>query len=641
MVSNLGFECRFKRKDGTNAWASVSTRIVRGTDGVPHYLEGFLEDITERKLAEEALRASEERYRLTFEQAAVGIVHASFDGTYLRCNARFAEIIGYPLEDIPGMTLQQITAPADLASSELARQQVADSQSGSVTVEKRYLRKDGRLTWVSVTASVQRDADGRPLYSVALVRDINASKAAEVRLEATAEALRRSEERYRATFEQAAVGIIHTSLGGRILRCNARFAEIVGYSKEEVRNLTFQQITAAEDLDESLGTLIRLTKGEIDTATWEKRYIRKDGTLIWVTMTISARRDKHGRTLHYIGLVEDIHARKTAEERLATATKALQSSETRYRTAFQTSPDAIALARMDNGVYLDVNQAFLDFAGYERHEVVGKSSLELNTWRDLSDRDKWIEALRANSVCRYLDFPFIRKDGQVFWGRLTSIIVEIDGLPCTYTIVRDITESRAAKARLAAAAEALRSSEAHYRTVFQTSVDGIAISQMSTGRYIDVNRAFLNLMGYEREEIVGHTSLELNFWVDPGARSEMVKALSENAGFRDMQTQYVTKSGEMIWISVSGALIEIEGAPCILSIIRDIWRPKRRRSALPRRNRRNEPAKYAMRLPSGDKPGCRQYQPHERWTLSRLQPGLSQHHGVRARGSHWPLCRWI
>jgi diguanylate cyclase (GGDEF)-like protein/PAS domain S-box-containing protein len=432
---------------------------------------------------------------------------------------------------------------------------------------KEFTFADGRTLELAFSPMV---ADGETLGVSVFGKDVTDRKAGEERLVATTEALRRSEERYRTTFEQAAVGIIHTSLGGRFLRCNARFAEIVGYTQEEVSNLTFSQITAAEDLDESLRTLIRMTKGEIENASWEKRYIRKDGRLTWVKLTISVQRDEDGQALHYIALAEDINERKAMEAGLEAARKSVQSSEALYRTVFQTSPDAIALARLDDGVYLEVNQAFLDFTGYKRHEVVGKKSIELHNWRDLRDRDTWLAALRADSICRNLDSSFARRDGQVYWGRLTSVVIEIDGLPCTYTIVRDITESRAAKARLSAAMEALQASEAHYRTVFQTSVDGIAISQMGDGKYVDVNRAFLELMGYEREEVLGRTSLELNFWVDPEVRKKMIEALQEKSDFRDMQTQYVRKSGQTVWVSVSGAAIEIEGVPCILSIVRDI-----------------------------------------------------------------------
>jgi len=401
-------------------------------------------------------------------------------------------------------------------------------------------------------------------------KEITDRKAAEARLVASSAALRRSEKRYRATFEQAAVGMIHISLGGRILRSNERFAEIVGYSQEEIRNLTFQQLTPVEDLDESLAIFMRMTQGEIETASWERRYIHKDGSLTWAKVTISVQRDENGRALHYIGLIEDINARKIAESRLAAATRALQSSETLYRTAFQTSPDAIALARMEDGVYLEVNQAFLDFAGCERHEVVGKSSFQLNTWMNPHDRDKWLADLRANSICRNLDFPFKRGDGQIIWGRITSTVIEIDGRACTYTIVRDITESRAAKTRLAAAMDALQSSEAHYRTVFETSVDGIVISQLTDGKYIDANKAFLDLLGYQREEVIGRTSMELSFWANANVQNEMVAAVRENSGIKDLETQSVRKSGEIIWVSLSGAAIEIQSVPCILGIVRDI-----------------------------------------------------------------------
>jgi PAS domain S-box-containing protein len=124
-------------------------------------------------------------------------------------------------------------------------------------------------------------ADGETTGISVFGKDITDQKAALERLAATSEALRTSEQRYRATFEQAAVGIVHTSLGGRFLRCNARFAEIVGYTPEEVSELTFRQITPDEDLDGSFAVLMNLTKEKIDTATWEKRYIRKDGSLTW------------------------------------------------------------------------------------------------------------------------------------------------------------------------------------------------------------------------------------------------------------------------------------------------------------------------------------------------------------------------
>jgi PAS domain S-box-containing protein len=111
------------QSDGTERWVHGRGKLEFDALGRPVKMRGVIRDITERKQAELKLRASEERYRATFEQAAVGITHTSFDGKFLRCNARFAEIIGYPLEEIPGMSFHQITAPEDQAHSEKVRLQ--------------------------------------------------------------------------------------------------------------------------------------------------------------------------------------------------------------------------------------------------------------------------------------------------------------------------------------------------------------------------------------------------------------------------------------------------------------------------------------------------------------------------------------
>jgi PAS domain S-box-containing protein len=199
-----GYECRFKRKDGSVIWVSLNPRRIYAADGVTPINEGFIEDITERKWVEMQLRESEERYRATFEQAAVGIVHISLEGRLLLCNSRFAEIIGYPTEEVSGLTIQQITAPGDAAATAGAIEQLAGRESAPITLEKRYIRKDGSRTWVRATASVQRDSEGRALHLMTFVADINAHKAAEERLSQALETLQASEERYRTVFQTRA-----------------------------------------------------------------------------------------------------------------------------------------------------------------------------------------------------------------------------------------------------------------------------------------------------------------------------------------------------------------------------------------------------------------------------------------------------
>jgi PAS domain S-box-containing protein len=133
------------------------------------------------------------------------------------------------------------------------------------------------------------------------------------------QALRESEERFRGTFENAAVGVGHVDLEGRWLRVNARLCEITGYAREGLLSRTFQDITHPEDLEADLALVRRLLAGEIPTYSMEKRYLRPDGQAVWVQLTVSLIRRADGAPDYFIAVVEDIEDRKEAEARLRTA----------------------------------------------------------------------------------------------------------------------------------------------------------------------------------------------------------------------------------------------------------------------------------------------------------------------------------
>jgi diguanylate cyclase (GGDEF)-like protein/PAS domain S-box-containing protein len=561
----LGYECRFKRKDGSVVWVSLNSRIVCAPDGKPLYNEGFLVDITQRKQAEESLRESGDFLKEAQKFGNLGYyVLDIFSGVWTASEAMdyiFGIEKNYP-HTLEGWTA--LIHPDERAI-------MTDYFINEVVGRRKDFDKEYRIVrasdhaerWVHGTGRLEFDPQGQPLEMHGIIKDITDRKLAEMQL-------RDSEASYRSTFEQAAVGIVHATFAGLILHYNARFAAILGYTAGELYGINVQQITAPEDRAVSLETMQRILSCATDKESLEKRYLRKDGSMLWVKITLSLQRDAEGRALRFIAVVEDINDRKIAEQRLANAMEALRLSETHYRTVFQTTPDAIIIARVADGTIIDANQAFLDSSRFKRREVIGRTSLDLGIWVDPSDRQTLHDALARTGECRDLNVRSRRKDGEIFWMRLSASLIEIGGAQCTITFAKDITEAKIAEERLAEAADALRKSEAHYRTVFQTSVDGIAVSQMSDGKYVDANEAFLRLMGYERDEVIGHTSLELNLWVDPEVRQKMVAALHEHSTFRGMQTRYVRKNGEIIWIVVSATVIEIEGVPCILSVIQDI-----------------------------------------------------------------------
>lgn len=128
--------------------------------------------------------------------------------------------------------------------------------------------------------------------------------------------------------------------------------------------------------------------------------------------------------------------------------EALRATELRYRTVFQTSPEAVMISRMDDGAIIDVNQAFFDVTGYDREAVMGRTTVQLQLWSEERDRLKFLRQLNRSSACRDLELRFRRKNGEVFWARLSASVLEIDGAACVLSFSRDISDSKLAEEKI-------------------------------------------------------------------------------------------------------------------------------------------------------------------------------------------------
>jgi diguanylate cyclase (GGDEF)-like protein/PAS domain S-box-containing protein len=243
--------------------------------------------------------------------------------------------------------------------------------------------------------------------------------------------------------EQAAVGIVHATPEGHILRCNAEFAEMIGYPRDEVRGLTFQEITSEEDGASCIEAFKRLWTGASDAVSLETRLIKKGGDPTWTKLTISLLRDREGWPSHLLGHVENINLRKSIEAQHILTVEVHQAGVERYRSAFQSSPDGVLIARVSDGTIVDANPAFLQIMGFDRDEVVGHTSMEIDMWADESDRLKLSEVLQENAGCRDLEVRLRRKNGQVFWGQLSAAFSEIEDESCILSFIRDVSAAKA------------------------------------------------------------------------------------------------------------------------------------------------------------------------------------------------------
>jgi PAS domain S-box-containing protein len=177
--------------DGALQWWLWEVRPWFGLDNKVHGILIYTEDISATKFAHEAIRASEARFRSTFENAAVGISHVGLDASWLRVNDKLCSIIGYTREELLTLTVMNVTHPDDRAADMQAAEQLIAGTLHTFVAEKRYIRRDRSVVWVSVTVSLMRTPDGQPDYYISFVTDIGARKAATL-------ALRESEARFRA-----------------------------------------------------------------------------------------------------------------------------------------------------------------------------------------------------------------------------------------------------------------------------------------------------------------------------------------------------------------------------------------------------------------------------------------------------------
>ncbi|MFN8498697.1 MAG: PAS domain S-box protein [Anaerolineae bacterium] len=320
------------------------------------------------------------------DQALAEAIIESLPGTFyvldsqfrlVRWNRRLEEISGYATSELAGFHALAMIAEEDRERVGAALGRVLDI--GEANVEFNLLTKGGQGIPFYATGRLVRLAD--ETYIVGAGFDISQRTEAET-------ALVESEERFRATFEQAAVGIAHVAPDGRFLRVNQKLCAIVGYTMDELLARTFQDITHPDDLAADLEYVREMLAGELATYSMEKRYFKKNGDIVWVNLTVALVHDSAHQPKYFISVIEDISQRKQAED-------ALSKSEARYRTVSEMTSDwAFVLRIQDDGsVAVEwVTDAFARITGFSLAEYDRVGGWTALVHQD--DRAKAVQALR-------------------------------------------------------------------------------------------------------------------------------------------------------------------------------------------------------------------------------------------------------
>ena len=502
----------------------------------------------ERERGEAVLRASEASYRSIFEANEDAIfIHDWDTGAILDVSPKASQLYGHPREALRRLRVGDISLnlPPFTERDALARIEQARRQAGPVRFAWRARHRDGHLMWHEVTLK-RAEVAGR-LHVLAFVRDITEQRRIE-------EAVRASEEQYRAIFNASADALILWDSQYRRVDVNPAYERTYGWRREEVVGQGYEHPQySAEYAWPRQELLRRALAGE--TCHAELEAIRKDGERILTE--VHAVPFRHRGEPHVLAIVRDITERKRAEH-------ALRASEEQYRAIFNATDDALVLRDAQFRI-VDVNAAYEAMSGRRRAETVGISELTLTRHATAIDRRALhAEALAGRTV--HFEAEGRRDDDQPFVLEVRGIPMMYGGEPHVLYIGRDATERKRAEA-------ALRASEQQYRAIFNASADALVLRDADF-RIVDVNATYEAMTGRSRDEVLGADHVLAN----PPEVNEAIRPLHHRALAGEpivIETQLVRLDGARYDLELRGVPIRHRGAPHVLYMGRDITARRR------------------------------------------------------------------
>jgi diguanylate cyclase (GGDEF)-like protein/PAS domain S-box-containing protein len=433
-------EYRFRHADGSWRWMeSMGTYLL--DDPSMNGIMVTSRDITKRKESEERLRRAEERYRSLVERvpAVVYVQEVGRPDSPMYMSPKIEALTGYSPEECrdPNMRWRMVH-PADRE-----RMQSEDERRGEpgevFASEYRVLHRDGHMVWVRNESVLIEDEASGSQYWQGFMLDITERRRVET-------ALRESEQRFRSSFDDAPIGMALVGTDGRFLRTNHALRELLGYPEQELLDKTFQDITYPDDLNVDLDNLDRMLAGEMRTYQVEKRYMHKEGHIVWALLSVSMVHDEEGEPLYFVSQIQDVSERKRAEQKI-------RDAEARYRTLVEQIPAVTYIDPVsDPETSLYTSPQIEQMLGYTPQEWQTEKLWPKRLHPDDRERvlaaDERFEAGGEEPFSE--EYRLLAKDGSVVWVREEAVLIrDKSGEPLYWQgVFYNLTERKALEERL-------------------------------------------------------------------------------------------------------------------------------------------------------------------------------------------------
>jgi PAS domain S-box-containing protein len=421
-----------------------------------------------------ALQESEEKFRLAFDKANIGMCLVDLQGNLFQVNEKMSEIFGYSQDELKSINVSDLAIAEDKQISSKFIQGAVVEHKDSARLEKRYRHRLGHIIYGEVSSSLVRDTEGNPLYFISQVQDISERKRYEIDLEEarnalakanaeleervsvrTAElkksetSLRQSEMQFRRYFEQNLIGMAMTSPSKAWINVNDKLCEILGYSFAELQELSWDKITHPDDLAINLEGFNLIIDGQIEDYETDKRFIHKNGQIVYTSLAVQCHRKPDGKVDFFVALIQDISDRKKAEI-------ALQESQDFLQKVTDTSPNIIYIYDLQQQCNIYVNREIATILGYSPIEIQAMGANFFSTLMhpdDLQNMPAEYARLARAVDGEIYDCEYRLRNTQGEWRWLYSrhsvFSRDLEGqIKCTIGAAQDITERKLAEAQL-------------------------------------------------------------------------------------------------------------------------------------------------------------------------------------------------